>query len=618
MPHKMDLLGISKEKVSLLLIFFILLTAIFTFPLVLGMNSYIPAFHSTDEPYGALWHFWWVKYSHLNNWSASDVNMITVPFGRVIEAGYIYWNFFNKAATLATNPVFSYNLQILLSFLVSCITTYILSFYILRNKLAALFSAIVFSFSPYHSVRSWQHLGLAHIQWMPLYLLALFRLYQEKKFWNILFVALSFTLVMSFDLYYAYFMVIVTGCFLLYLYVFVTKDNFKEKLRFTGRLFLCAPVVLILSAPDLFYIFRHIYRLKASNIASSAFGYIRPFQDLFSQSAKPLSYLLPSTAHPVFGGFTERFIGTQLYGDSFTEHTLYLGWVPLVLAFVAVRRWRRRRKRKDNSGTVPLGMSLCNREDFYMWFFIFLAIVAWFFSQPPWWQLGPIKIYMPSFFMYKILPMFRAYCRFGIVLMLAVAVLAGFGLKFILERFKTNKSRLAITTLFCGLLLFEFWNYPPLKVIDVSKVPAVYYWLREKPGDFVIAEYPQDIDGPNEMYKFYQTTHQKRIINGTIPGTYANKVAQSITKLSDANTAGVLKWMGVKYALVHRDGYLQTDLIADREELNKIPQNKRLKFMRSFPEQVCPQKDIACVQKSGAVDIYEVAARPIEPEVEER
>ena len=145
---------------------------------------------------------------------------------------------------------------------------------------------------------------------------------------------------------------------------------------------------------------------------------------------------------------------------------------------------------------------LFHEGDFYIGFFIFLAVVAWLFSQPPWWKFGPIKIYMPSFFMYKILPMFRAYCRFGIVVMLAVAVLAGYGLKFILERFKTQKAKIAITCLFAGLVLFEFWNWPPYKVIDVSKVPPVYYWLKEQPGDFVIAEYPLDADSPNEMYKF--------------------------------------------------------------------------------------------------------------------
>ena len=204
--------------------------------------------------------------------------------------------------------------------------------------------------------------------------------------------------------------------------------------------------------------------------------------------------------------------------------------------------------------------------------------------------------------------MFRAYCRFGIVVMLSVAVLAGFGLKFILEKFKTQKSKVAIACLFSGLVLFEFWNWPPYKVIDFSKVPAVYYWLKEEPGDFSIAEYPLDADSPNEMYKFYQTKHEKKIINGTIPGTHANKVAQTIRKLSQPQTAQVLKWMGVKYALVHRQDYIDTGLVDDSEELNKIPQNSRLKFIKSFSSQECPKKDIMCIQKTGQIDVYEVVA----------
>ena len=168
------------------------------------------------------------------------------------------------------------------------------------------------------------------------------------------------------------------------------------------------------------------------------------------------------------------------------------------------------------------------------------------------------------------------------------------------------------------LNLREFWNYPPFKVIDVSKVPSVYYWLKEQPADFAIAEYPLDSDSPNEMYKFYQTKHEKKIINGTIPGTYANKLAQTITKLSEPNIAGVLKWMEVKYVLVHQDGYLQTDLIKDREELEEIPRNLGLKFIKNFPVRECPQKNIMCVQKTGPIDVYEVVASPIKPRIEEK
>jgi hypothetical protein len=198
--------------------------------------------------------------------------------------------------------------------------------------------------------------------------------------------------------------------------------------------------------------------------------------------------------------------------------------------------------------------------------------------------------------------------------MLAIAVLAGFGLKFILERFKSEKAKIALTTLFCGLLLFEFWNYPPFKVINVSKVPGVYYWLKGQPEDLVIAEYPLDITGPSEMYKFYQTKHEKKMINATVPGTYAHRISETITKLSNPHTAGVLKWMGVKYVLVHKQDYINTELVEDYEELNKILQNAGLKFIKTFPKQECPEKNIMCVQKTGPIDVYEVVAIPQEPD----
>jgi hypothetical protein len=245
-----------------------------------------------------------------------------------------------------------------------------------------------------------------------------------------------------------------------------------------------------------------------------------------------------------------------------------------------------------------------------------LAFVTWFFSQPPWWKLGPLKIYMPSFFMYKLMPMFRAYSRFGIVLMLAIAVLAGYGLKYLLERFKSAHTKFLVAVLFCGLILFEFWNYPPYKVVDVSRVPAVYYWLKEQPPDTIISEYPSDATYTSELYKFYQTIHEKKTINCAPLGTHANKVSQAIMKLSDPKTAGILKWMGVKLVLVHKGAYLQTELVEDRHELQKIPTLPGIKFIKSFGEEKCPDNESMCTKKTGPIDVYEVVAAAINPEPE--
>ncbi|MDP3732514.1 MAG: hypothetical protein Q8R31_05815 [Candidatus Omnitrophota bacterium] len=589
---------------------FISLTFVMTYPLFLKINSSIPGFHSTDEP--SVWYFWWLKYAHINKLDANSCQFLAYPFGQdysIYWVLYPLWTAFKNATALLTNPSFAYNIEIILSFILSGLFFYVLMMRISENMLCSVFSAIIYAFAPYHFVRAWQHIGLAHIQWMPLFLFALFRLKDKANKSNIILAFLSLYLVFSFDLYYAYFSVSVAAIFISYLLL-------KEKKRSLKAIFwIC--IIFLVDATIFIAIFFPVIKSAKIGSSPSAWGFTRPFNDLFSQSARPLSYFLPASVHPLFGRFTEQFVGSKLYGMSFTEHTLYLGWTPLVLAFFAFKIWRKGRKEKKlgSLGTVPFGDSP-SRDDFYIGFFVFLAVVAWLFSQPPWWDFFGIKIYMPSFFLYKILPMFRAYCRFGIVVMLAVAVLAGFGLNFILEIFKTQKTKIMVTILFCGLVLFEFWNYPPFKVIDLSRAPQVYYWLKEQPGDFVIAEYPLDIEGPNEMYKFFQTKHEKKIINGTLPGTYPNEVSKAIIKLSALNTTGVLKWMEVKYVLVHKDDYLHTELIDEIEELNKIPSNPGLKFIKTFPAQYCPQKDIKCAQESGPINVYEVVALPIKPEAE--
>jgi len=110
------------------------------------------------------------------------------------------------------------------------------------------------------------------------------------------------------------------------------------------------------------------------------------------------------------------------------------------------------------------------------------------------------------------------------------------------------------------------------------------------------------------MYLFYQITHEKKMINGTLPGTPANKFVQSIVKLSELKTAQVLKSIGVKYALVHRDYYERTELVEMIEELNRIAKNPGLRFVKRYPSQDCRRHDIMCTEKSGAIDLYEVIA----------
>lgn len=582
------------------MLFFLVFTIIFTYPLALKMNEFIPGFESTDEPLGVLQIFWQQKNSALR-----DILPQFFTFSSAKSSEHSYtspsyypgWSIAIKLLSQFTNEIFAYNFIVLFSFLLGGVFMSALTFYCLDDFLAALFSGLIYTFSPYHFARAWQHLSLSQVQWFPLYLLSLFYLFEKKNFKGIIFCSLVLLLFLLTDYYYAYFAVLITLIFSSFVIFFnlaskIKKRDFISDIKLVKSLLMVGLVVILLSIPLIYPILKTAFFSPQTDLVAKL-GYQRNFTDLFEQSARPLSYFLPAFSQPFLGKLARSFIGSKLYGISLTEHSLYLGLVPIFLSVYAFG------KRKKQSW----GHSA--QERFYLLFFAYLAVLAWLISQPPWWSIAGFKLYMPSFFLYRILPMFRAYCRFAVVLTLALSGLAAFGFKIISQRFKNKKIKTWFVLSIFALAVFEFWNYPPFKVIDVSEVPAAYQWLKAQPGDFTIAEYPLDTETPSDIYRFYQTKHEKKIINGFFPGTSQHKLIQGLTDLSRAQTAAKLKSMGVKYVLVHNSSYQESGLVEKISELKNIPQNPGLKLIKTFPPQ-SPQTDYFRVDAGGEIDIYQL------------
>jgi len=231
-----------------------------------------------------------------------------------------------------------------------------------------------------------------------------------------------------------------------------------------------------------------------------------------------------------------------------------------------------------------------------------MALVALVFSHAPWVEIGGFRILFPSYFMYKILPAMRTYQRFGILVILSVSVLAGIGLAKILNKIANRKSQIAITLLMIVLVLFEFWNWPPYRVTDVSRTPPVYEWLTKQPGDFTIAEYPltRSISFKYYDYLFWQRIYQKPLVNGAVPGTYADKIRKEIVDITNPKTPGILRWLGAKYVIFHPDEYLREDrataVIGEIPDISRVP---GLRLVREF----------------GRVGVYKVVAKAVKPGV---
>jgi len=227
------------------------------------------------------------------------------------------------------------------------------------------------------------------------------------------------------------------------------------------------------------------------------------------------------------------------------EQTLYLGWVSIIFAAIAIKKYR----------TLPEYL-------FYIKFLIFLALAAFLVSMPPYFDLLLFKAYFPSFLLYKVLPMFRAYARFGILVILSTMTLAGFGIKFSMDLLKDSPTKLiSLKLAIIALILFEFINIPPLHCTNLDdKIPLVYSWLRDQPGDFAIAEYPMRSGDTSEgyinlNYLFYQRIHQKKLIESVLPVPEALKIRDRITDITVPGAVPQLKKMGIKYVIVHLDRY---------------------------------------------------------------
>ncbi|MBI4335591.1 MAG: YfhO family protein, partial [Candidatus Omnitrophica bacterium] len=272
----------------MLVILFVIATAAMTYPLAFNLKDHIPGFNNTDEPYGVIWEMWWFRFSRLNGLNHAACDFVGAPFGRDLGniAGSVYlWVGIRDGLALVAGAVTAYNIFILLSFLLTLIITYYLVFYMTGSFPASILSALIFSFCPYHFARAWQHLSLAQMQWLPLYVLGLLKLKNGFSKWNVLFVAAALFLLASFNFYYAYFATVITVVFLTYC-LGRTKDICLVK-RLVFNIFLAGIIVTLLLLPAFYDIYK--WQRSADRFAPAFNVSSRTFDDLFAQSAKPLS-----------------------------------------------------------------------------------------------------------------------------------------------------------------------------------------------------------------------------------------------------------------------------------------------------------------------------------------
>ena len=251
-------------------------------------------------------------------------------------------------------------------------------------------------------------------------------------------------------------------------------------------------------------------------------------------SARALEYVVPDGQSPLFGGDTRAYLEQLWHGGSDVENTLYVGGTVILLALAAL--------------VAALRGKLASRPRAAVFALSLIVLVATITSLPPEARLFGVLVPFPSHFIFKVNESWRVYSRFVIVVMLALAALAGIGLDAI-ARGRARRVRIGIMCLATVVVPLDLWA-PQHGHVERLATPAVYSTLaRQPPG--LVAEYPLAAASFNNYSDiFHQGDYDKPLINGYQQNSFQERLALSLDVLSEPATASRLATLGVRYVIL--------------------------------------------------------------------
>ena len=579
---------------------FVVLTLVLTFPLVLHLGSSV---HDPGDPLLNTWILAWNNRQmagfHLSGWFDANIyypNRNTLAYSE---------HLFSQALVslpvnlLTGNPILAYNLVLLLGFVTSGFGMYLLARRLSGHLLGSIAAGIIFAFSPFMMAHL-PHLQVITAGGIPLTFLFLIRFFDKGRWKDLFLFTLFYVLQALANGYYALFLTILAGLFILVMTVAGRK--WKEG-HFRIQMAVFAVVALAALGPFLY----HYAQVRNTLGLERGIG----------AYARPTSFLATSPQNNLYGRVSRQFLKP--------ESELFPGAMAFLLAVLGGLSVLRLKKRlrpagqsapgragrvllwitaalllaqsvilyitlKQGSFELALGSSLKIHarsllKPFLAWvalLFVFLALkkilrtgplLPFSFADPHLWGLGLILLaalwltfgpHGPFLILYRYVPGFeglRAPTRCHVFIMLVLAAFAAFGLRYLTHKLSGLKKS-ALSILAPLIILVECLSLPiPCVSVPVKKaIPAVYQWLAEQKGeDFALLElpFPQQGEGVGSVEcsrAYFSAYHWKRLVNGYsgyFPPLYSELRRRWNGGCSAAQNIRDLKALGVRYMVFH-------------------------------------------------------------------
>ena len=353
-------------------------------------------------------------------------------------------------------PVAAYNWLVLISFPFSAVAAYLLARYLALSPAAATIAAIAYGFAPFHLAQAAYHPHIAQTEWLPLYLLALWRCLDAPTPARASLLAAGTIGVTLSSLYGAVIAAVITPTAIAAHWLVTRTAGFPSVRRVT----LTLATLALVAAAGAGYVW-----YAAAPVVAHLGQFAFPRADLFLYSAKWWSYLVPPVEHPWLGAMARRIWDAAGVREGLLEQQVSLGVGVIALGLVAVARWPARDGGPDSLARVPVLLAV--------------AATALICSLSPERTIGTFTFVRPSALLYDVVPMFRSYARFGMVVQLMAALLAGIGVD-VLRRTRAAPAGIACA----ALLLLSTGEYAvsPLSLSRDVLPTRAHRWVMQQPG----------------------------------------------------------------------------------------------------------------------------------------
>ncbi len=540
----------TARRHGLVLALFALLTVALSWPLALQLTTHVPGIPqwAFDES-TFLWNIWHFKHTVIDQLvSPLHSELIWFPLG--IDLILYTYNFYHVLAALplllagGNLPLVS-NLTLWQSTLLSGYGAYLLAHWLLRKEekstgaghplareIAAFAAGAIFAFASNRAVyAALGHYDMVTTQWIPFYALMLLRaldgeLSPARRRKAALLAGIFFALTGLAEMISALFLAIFTIIVLLAR----PMDESAGDLSPSGTLWLrlsrwLRPLELALLGITAFVLWSPVLIPIAREFFTGNYD-LKGWGDALMLSADLKGWFTATIFHPLFGAddvvrdlrlVQERAANPALSGFR-DVNTVFFGWVTAALALAGALLWRRRGAVWSLTtlvfGLLTLGPLLQINGQYL---FDFDGLQTSF----------PLPFLLLHFL--PVVKANRAPNRNSVLLMLGLAVLAGYGLYRLLAWLGARdaaaawprRAQVALGSVVVAALLFEHLALPA--PLSDHRIPELYATVAADPRPVSVLQLPLGwrnsfgVFGPEQtQLQFFQTGHGKPMLGGNI------------------------------------------------------------------------------------------------------